>query len=125
MKIHQDNTEGSYRIVSHQPDRVQINETIYANSLIVTPDQLIANWPPQTFAELNETHLKVAQELNPEVILLGTGVRQQFPERAMMRPLFQSGIGLEVMDTGSACRTYNILMGEGRRVVAALIISPQ
>lgn len=123
MKIHQDPTDGSYRIIRHSAEGVQINDQLYARSVVVTPDHLISPWPPASFAEMTLEHLKMAQTLDPEVMLLGTGAQQQFPTRAIMRPILQSGIGLEVMDTGSACRTYNILMGEGRRVVAALIIS--
>ncbi len=123
MKIHQDNTDGSYRIIRHGAEGVQINNQLYAQSVVVTPDQLISPWPPSTLMEMTLEHLKIAQTLDPEVMLLGTGANQQFPTREIMRPILQSGIGLEVMDTGSACRTYNILMGEGRRVVAALIIS--
>lgn len=125
MKMHQDSTNGSYRIVRYGPDGVQINEQLYTESLLLMPDQVVTPWPPKRFDELNGSHLAEAQNLNPEVILLGTGVQQQFPDRAVMRPLLKSGIGLEVMDTGSACRTFNILMGEGRRVLAALIISTQ
>lgn len=123
MKMHQDSADGSYRIVRYGADGVQINEQIYTESLLLMPDQIITSWAPTRIEDLNGHHLTQAQSLNPEVILLGTGKHQQFPDRAVMRPILQSGIGLEVMDTGSACRTYNILMGEGRRVVAALIIS--
>ena len=125
MKMHQDSLDGSYRIVRYGADGVQINEQIYTQSLLLMPDQIITPWAPTRLEELNSSHLNEAQNLNPEVILLGTGIQQQFPDRTVMRSILQSGIGLEVMDTGSACRTYNILMGEGRRVVAALLISIQ
>ncbi|MBS3786461.1 MAG: Mth938-like domain-containing protein [Gammaproteobacteria bacterium] len=125
MKMHQDSLDGSYKIVRYGADGVQINEQIYTQSLLLMPDQIISPWAPNCLEELNSSHLTEAQSLNPEVILLGTGMEQKFPDRAVMRPILQSGIGLEVMDTGSACRTYNILMGEGRRVVAALLISTQ
>ena len=71
---------------------------------------------------LSDDHLAAVHELEPEVVLLGTGARQTFPDRELMLGLLQAGIGLEIMDTASACRTYNVLMSEGRRVVAALII---
>jgi uncharacterized protein len=99
-----------------------VNETVYGASLIVQPDRIIADWPPQSFAHLAEPHFRVLAGLGVEVVLIGTGAKLRFPPSALLRPLIAAGCGFEIMDTGAACRTYNILMGEGRRVAAALLM---
>lgn len=124
MKMTLDGAEGAYQIRSYGPGQVQVNEAVYAASLVLSPDTLISDWAPRRFADLDTAHMDTALELEPEVVLLGTGARQQFPSRELMLALISRGIGLEVMDTASACRTYNILMAEGRKVVAALIVEP-
>lgn len=90
-------------------------------SLIVSPEQLLTDWPPQTLAELQAEHWASVLALRPEVVLLGTGARLVFPPPAVLSACYQAGIGVEVMDTGAACRTFNILAAEGRNVVAALL----
>ena len=122
MKMSLDGAEGVYRILGYSNGEIRINDQRHGESLLVSPDTLVTEWGPASMEALTRTHLDSALELNPEVILLGTGSTQVFPDRELMRSLLQSGIGLEIMDTASACRTYNILMSEGRRVVAALIL---
>lgn len=123
MKMIRENGDAlAYRIQGYAPGRITVNEWVIETSAIVTPDKLLRDWPPSHFEDLNRTHMDAIIELAPEIVLLGTGQRQQFPSRNIMLSLLERGIGLEVMDTPSACRTYNILMPEGRRVVAALII---
>ncbi|NOX77104.1 MAG: Xcc1710-like domain-containing protein [Gammaproteobacteria bacterium] len=97
-------------------------------SLIISAKQLIDDWPPETIEELRVEHIAAIVALEPELILLGTGATLQFPEREMLMQLRSqrvSGrqVGVEIMDTAAACRTYNILMAEGRHVVAGLINS--
>ena len=113
---------GQNFIHAYGPGQVTINQQAHRRSLLVTPSRLITDWPPQSFADLLERHFDQIRELNPEVVVLGTGARLQFPLTADTRALIQANIGLEVMDTGAACRTYNILMQDGRRVVAALLM---
>lgn len=124
MKVSQDAPEGVYRIISYSDSEIQINDARYRQSLLLMPDHLDAGWSPTSVDTLRQEHLAPIQALEPEVLLLGTGTQQQFPARDLMLTLIQAGIGLEVMDTASACRTYNLLMAEGRRVLAALIITP-
>lgn len=112
----------AYRIRGYAPGRITVNEWVIETSAIVTPGKLLRDWPPSHFEDLERAHMDSIIELTPEIVLLGTGQRQHFPSRDIMLSLLERGIGLEVMDTHSACRTYNILMPEGRRVVAALII---
>lgn len=121
MKLNQEIGSGN-RIRSYEPGRVQINDDIFSHSVIVAPDRLIADWPPQTLAELKEQDLQLILEFEPEVVILGTGSAQQFPARAILQHILKAGIGIEVMESGAACRTYNVLMAEDRRVVAALFL---
>lgn len=123
MKIEFDaGATGQHFIHAYGPGQVTVDQQVYRRSLLVTPGQLITDWPPQSFSELLAQHFDRIRALNPEVVVLGTGARLQFPRTADTRALIQANIGLEVMDTGAACRTYNILMQDGRRVAAALLM---
>lgn len=99
---------------------VMVNGERHEASLIVQPEDL-RRWPVSAFAALAEAHFAQLAALAPEVVLLGTGGRLRFPHPRLSAPLARAGIGLEVMDVRAACRTYNILMAEDRRVLAALI----
>lgn len=109
-------------IQSYGEGRVTINDQDVSCSVIVTPEQIITDWPPQSFEELEETHFELILRLKPEIVLLGTGVRQRFPNPRMTRSLMRRGVGVEIMNTAAACRTYNLIMAEGRRVAAALLM---
>lgn len=91
-------------------------------SAIVTPDTLLEGWQPQQAQELVVSHMQDVLAFEPEIVILGTGRHLRFPSNDVMQACHQAGAGVEVMDTGAACRTYNILAAEGRRVVAALIM---
>lgn len=99
-----------------------VNSQRFEKSLIVLPDQLIPDWDPRTVDALSEAHFAQLATLNVEIILLGTGRTLRFPAQRLMLPLVQAHIGCEVMDSFAAARTYNILMGEGRSVAAALLL---
>jgi uncharacterized protein len=88
----------------------------------MTPSQLIRNWPPQSVDKICADHLEVITELKPEVLLIGTGDTLTFPDVKLTYQLMEQGIGVEVMDTAAACRTYNVLMHESRRVAIALVV---
>jgi len=109
-------------IRTYTPGLISVNQDSYTRSLIVLPGQIVSDWPPQNFAELTAAHIGILVSLRPELLILGTGRRQRFPPAAVLAPLATAGIGWEVMDTGAACRTYNILMSEGRNVAAALLM---
>lgn len=108
----------------YHPGEIRVRETNYERSLIVTPRRVIDDWPPQVHTELTPDHLErlLALDPRPEMILLGTGENQHFPPRETMAPLINAGIGVEIMATVAACRTWNIVLAEGRRAAAALII---
>ena len=99
-----------------------INGELLARNLVLTPELIIRDWRPSDFADLAEHDFAELAGLEPEILLLGTGRRQRFPAPEIYLELIRRGIGLEIMDTGAACRTYNILMSERRRVVAALLM---
>ncbi|AUB78376.1 hypothetical protein A6K26_004145 [Gammaproteobacteria bacterium 2W06] len=122
MKMSLDGAEGTYRIQGYADGEIRINDVRYNRSLLVTPDTLVTEWGPASVEAARTSDFAAVHELDPEVVLLGTGVHQTFPSRELMLSVMETGVGLEVMDTASACRTYNVLMSEGRRVVAALII---
>ena len=86
------------------------------------PNQLITDWTPQTFAELSSEHFNIIQQLRPDILLIGCGSTLQFPSPRMYGALINAGIGVEIMDTHAACRTYNALTAENRNVAAALVI---
>jgi uncharacterized protein len=109
-------------IRTYTAGRITVNQDSYVHSLIVLPGQIIADWPPQAFEQLAVAHLETLVSLGPELLILGTGRRQRFPRAELLAPLAAAGIGWEIMDTGAACRTYNILMSEGRNVAAALLM---
>ncbi|HHM05784.1 MAG TPA: hypothetical protein ENJ19_08575 [Gammaproteobacteria bacterium] len=102
------------------PHGTRVKQEVITGSVIVTPTHLLRNWPPRSVPELEAGHMQALLELQPEVVLLGSGARLLWPAPDVLAPLLEAGIGYEVMDTAAACRTYNILMGDGRRVAAAL-----
>jgi len=122
VKIAQDRVEGSNAFTGYGEGWVEVNRTRHHASLVVSASRLITDWPATSVEALGADHLAAIVELEPEIVLLGTGAALRFPEPAQLAPLYRAGIGVEVMDTPAACRTYNILLGEGRNVVAALVI---
>ena len=122
MKLHLTQQAGQNLFTAYGAGYVMVNQQRFETSLIVLPDKLIADWAPRSLDELTETHFAYLATLNAEIVLLGTGNVLRFPHPRLSNPLTQARIGFEVMDTFAAARTYNILMGEGRRVAAALLL---
>jgi uncharacterized protein len=91
-------------------------------SFLLAPDRVVEAWPIDDVMALDESAGDAVRALQPEVVLLGTGSRQRFPSAAFMAGFLRHGIGIEVMDNAAAARTYDLLAGEGRRVVAAFIL---
>ena len=101
---------------------IRIGATEYRENCVVTPDSIETGFAPQGLAGLREQDFAALLDLRPEIVLLGTGARQQFVHPRLTEPLAAARVGIETMDTRAACRTFNILLGEGRRAVAALIV---
>ncbi|MDZ7749569.1 MAG: Mth938-like domain-containing protein [Halofilum sp. (in: g-proteobacteria)] len=124
MKLSLDTGTASHLIRHYDDGGITINETRYTRDLIVMPKAVIDDWASAPVAELTPDHFAVIGDHAREILLLGTGRVQRFPPARLMAELGRQGIGLEVMDTPAACRTYNVLMSEDRRVAAALMIEP-
>lgn len=122
MKLSLDAPSRTHLIRAYAPGELRIGETLYRASLIVTATQVIEGWRPASIDDLVPADLEPLLTLRPEVVLIGTGVRQQFPDRAALAALYAARIGFEIMDTRAACRTYNVLVAEDRAVAAALIL---
>ncbi len=125
MRITQDFGHASYVIRAYDEATVVVNETEFHQSLVVMPERLKSDWQPRDVEELGVKHLEPILALRPELVILGTGATLRFPDPQVRRFFAQHGIGIEIMDTPAACRTYNILMSEGRNVAGALIIELQ
>jgi uncharacterized protein len=121
MKFHLAQAEGN-RFVGYGEGWVQVNATRHASSLVVLPDRLVEGWAPAGFDGLAVEDFRALLEHAPEIVLLGTGRTLRFPDPRLAAPLAERRIGLEVMDTPAACRTFNILSAEGRRVAAAVLV---
>lgn len=114
--------DSNIKTVKHyEAGKVRINADIYTNSLFLTQTQVFENWAINNIEQLNIEHLEPILQQKPEVIILGTGETQVFPDIKLFAYCLQQGIGLEVMANDAACRTYNILTTEDRDVVLALI----
>jgi uncharacterized protein len=121
MKFHLSTSEGNV-FTGHGADFVRLGVIEYRENLLVTPERIVTAWAPGGFEALCEADFAAIAALEPEVALLGTGATLRFPNPRLTRPLIDAGIGLEVMDTPAACRTFNILAAEGRKVVAAVLV---
>lgn len=122
MRFAEDDSAGGYRIRAYAAGQITVNDEVITDSLVISSTQLLRDWLPQRFEDLQAEHLQGLIELRPEIVLLGTGAQLRFPAPAMIAALQQQGIGIEVMDTASACRTYNVLVSESRQVIAALLM---
>ena len=122
MKLHLESASAKNTFTGYGEGYVMVNGQRIGKSVVVLPERILADWPAASFADLKPEHLAALTGLDREIVLLGTGAKQRFPRPEIVAPLVRAGIGVEVMDLQAACRTYNILMGEGRKVAAALLI---
>lgn len=114
---------GEYLFVRRVGARsITVVDREFTRSLLLAPDRTIENWPVTHASALDGGHVETILELQPEVVILGTGERQVFPAAAFMAGFLRKGVGIEVMDNAAAARTYDLLAGERRRVVAAFIL---
>jgi len=121
MKLHLAGNEGRQLFSGYGPGYVAVNNVRYERSVLVSPDA-VTEWPVGDFGTLAAADFGFIGEQRPEIVILGTGAQQRFPPPELARALAASGAGVEVMDTRAACRTYNILVAEGRKVVAAIVV---
>lgn len=122
MKFNLDRPATAHIVRSYTPGRIRIGDRDFSDSVIVTASALIERWRPRRMAELAPVDLEPVLALQPEVLLIGSGEHQVFPAPELLAALYAARLGFEIMATGAACRTYNVLVAEGRAVAAALMI---
>ena len=122
MKFQPDIPEGVNAITRHERGRIVVGGAVIEHAAVVPWSGAVLDWEAPAFAALTAAHFERLLALEPEVVIFGSGERLRFPPPALLRALIERGIGVETMDSGAACRTYNILASEGRRVVAALLL---
>jgi Uncharacterized conserved protein len=123
MKFSEELNSAHYRITGYDDAWIAVNQNTLTSSFLVGSQTLITDWQPQSILELQPTHLEPLFAIGAEVILIGTGKNQQFPQPDTWKVLVQHGVGFEVMTTAAACRTYNVLLSEARRVAAAFFLN--
>ncbi len=121
MKFHLTTSNSTYQIKRIDTNSVTINAKKYSNSIIIMPEYL-TDWEPTNVDDLKIAHFEILAKLEADIIVLGTGQTIHFPSAELLSPLIQKNIGIEIMDTAAACRTYTILVSEGRKVAAGLLI---
>ncbi len=122
MKFSEDKIDQGYYVSGYEDGAILVNGSAKTVSFIISLEQLIDNWAPTHIDELSTQHMQPLLDLQPELVLIGTGQTLKFPAIERYACLIQQNIGVEIMDSAAACRTYNILLGEGRKVAAGIII---
>jgi uncharacterized protein len=123
MKMRADRIEGQNAIARHGPDGVIVNGVEHTESVLVPWQGGVVAWHASAFESLSAEHFARIAAMRPELVVFGSGARLRFPSPALLRPLIDERIGIETMDTAAACRTYNVLLAEGRKVIAALLFA--
>ena len=121
MKLHADQPNALNTVTAYGQDYIEVNRVKFIGSTIIMPQGDVLAWGVEAFDDLTTHHFETLSEKNPELVILGTGSKQRFPHPKLTSSLINRHIGVEAMDTQAACRTYNILMAEGRQVLLALL----
>jgi len=122
LKLHAQAPSNQNIVTGYGPDYIEVSRVRHQGSLLLAPDLAVQSWGVVTIAQVTAVDFAPVLALEPELVLVGTGARQHFLTPQVLRPLIEAGVGFEMMDTGAACRTYNILTAEGRRVVGAFLL---
>jgi len=125
MQLNHELPDYAFTLRSADGHVARVNDRALSSSFILAPQQLVEDWPVHDSAALTPDDLAPLLALQPEVILLGTGERQVFPPAAVMAACLRQGVGLEVMTNAAAARTFNVLAGESRKVVAGFLLAPR
>jgi uncharacterized protein len=121
LKLHADSPTALNTVTAYGSDFIEVNQVRHHRPVLVAPDRPVEPWNVVSFDALSDEDFALLRDLGPELVLLGTGERQRFPHRRLLKSLTDARIGCEAMTSQAACRTYNILMGEGRKVLAAIL----
>jgi uncharacterized protein len=124
MQLNHEIPDYSFVLRSADGHSAKVNDRVLTASFILSPSQLIEDWKATSTSTLTVDDLTPLLALNPELVLLGTGDRQVFPPAVVMAACLTRGIGVEVMNNSATARTFNVLAGEGRRVVAGFLLTP-
>ena len=122
MKLQPDRQPSLNTVSAYGPNYIEINAQRYDHSIILGPEGPVLEWPCNRFEDLKSEDFALIASQKPAVVIFGSGQKIRFPQPELLKPLIQARIGIETMDLQAACRTYNILMAEGRNVIAALLI---
>ncbi|MGB0128297.1 MAG: Mth938-like domain-containing protein [Rhodocyclaceae bacterium] len=122
MKFQLDSSEGRNAVTAYGEGFVEVSRKRYETSLVLLPDRIVTDWGEGGFDALTLADIERLRMFQPQVLLLGTGSRQRFPPPSLLRPLIEARIGYEIMTLPAACRTFNVLIAEGRHVLAALLL---
>ena len=122
MKFQPDRADGVNLISRFGDGKIRVDNDEYTSSVLVPWRGAVRPWDVDGFAALSETHFEALLALQPEIVVFGSGARLRFVKPVLLRSLIERRIGIETMDVGAACRTYNVLASEGRSVVAALLL---
>lgn len=125
VKLHQDPSQALNTVTGYGRGYVEVNKIRHEHSVIIAPEGEIQAWPVSRFDALESAHFDQLHALDPEVVIFGSGDRLRFAHPRLTTSLTSRRVGVDSMDTQAACRTYNILMSEGRRVVLALLIETE
>ncbi|MBN8714214.1 MAG: Mth938-like domain-containing protein [Xanthomonadales bacterium] len=125
MELSRERPEGIVLVRHVAANHIVIDDRELEHSFLLVPERAIEDWPVDLADKLDAGQVAPLLDLQPEVILLGTGTRQVFPPAEFLAGFLRKGIGIEVMDNSAAARTYNLLAGEGRKVLAAFILPGQ
>jgi uncharacterized protein len=122
MKFSEDKIDQGFHVTGYDEGVILVNGNPKVSSFVISHEKLIEHWEPDHIDDLCARHLEPLLEMQPELVLIGTGERLKFPAIEHYACLIEQNIGVEIMDSTAACRTYNILLGEGRHVVAGIIL---
>jgi len=122
LKLQSDPHSGANTITGYGDGYIEINKIPYSHAVLLSSDGEILEWDVKSFEELSSSDFAQMASFKPELIIIGTGKRQRFPRPELLKTLIEAKLGFEIMDSQAACRTYNILVGEGRQVLLALIV---
>lgn len=123
MKLHQDAVGALNMVTAYGPGWIEVNRQRHETAILLAPEGPVRAWNVESFDALAAADFEQLLQERPEIVLLGTGARQRFPHPRLTAPLSAVRIGVDAMATEAACRTYNILLGEGRRVLAVLLLA--
>jgi uncharacterized protein len=122
LKFQPDRSEGVNIITRHDRSSIWVGNRGFQHSLLLPWQGEVLRWAPRHTQQLRPEHFEQALSLQPELVIFGSGARLRFPKPALLQALIERRVGLESMDTAAACRTYNVLVSEGRSVIAALLL---